>query len=340
MTIEFLSPEKIFEAQNRIFGHLNRTPLMESSLLNNLLGHEIIFKVEGFQKIGAFKARGALNTVLHLKENGQLAKEIAAFSSGNHAQAVALAGSKLGIKTTVFLPSFTSKIKQQATRSYGAEVILTPTRQEAERLMGEKAKNGANMIHPYDNDDVITGQGTACLEALQDGVNPDAVFAPCGGGGLLSGTYLACQTQQKPPLVFAGEPKNANDAAISYRTGQIFKFENSPQTIADGARALSVSERTLQYISKVNGFYEIEEKEILYWTQWTSHLLKIICEPTSAIAVAAAYKWLSEQSSKKRALVILSGSNVAPETHKEIWHDNYLDKLPVIEKVGKECLSY
>lgn len=338
MSIEILSQASVIEAQDRISGHLNKTPLLESSLLNNWLGHEIIFKVEGFQKTGAFKARGALNTVLHLKESGQLAKEISAFSSGNHAQAVALAGSKLGIKTTIFLPSFTSKIKQQATRSYGAEVILTPTRQEAERLMEEKATKGANIIHPYDNDYVIAGQGTACLEALQDGVNPDAVFAPCGGGGLLSGTYLACQTQKKPPLVFAGEPKNANDAAISYRTGKIFQFDTSPQTIADGGRALSVSERTLQYISKVDGFYEITEEEILYWTQWTSHLLKIACETTSAVAVAAAYKWLCSQNSKKRALVVLSGGNIAPETYKEIWNHNYLDKLPVTTKVAEGCL--
>jgi threonine dehydratase len=330
MTFTPMKQDVILKAHQRISPFIHRTPLMHSSLLNDWLGHEIVFKVEGLQKIGAFKIRGALNALLHLKEQNQLPKEVVAFSSGNHAQAVALAAKQLGVKATIILPSFTSKIKQQATRGYGATVINTNTRPEAEKLTAEIEAKDAYFIHPYDNDDVIAGQGTACLEALQE-YEPNAVFAPCGGGGLLSGTYLAAQTMQNPPMVFAGEPLGANDASISYNTGKIHKLDNTPDTIADGARTLAISERTFHYLQKLNGFYEISEQEMLYWTQWVMHLLKISCEPTSALAIAAAAKWLKEQTSKKKVLVILSGGNVAPETYLGIWKNNYLEKLPCQE---------
>jgi threonine dehydratase len=320
-------------AQNRISPYIHRTPLLESHLLNNWLGHEIIFKHEGLQKIGAFKIRGALNTMLHLQEQGNLPKEVVAFSSGNHAQAVALAAKQLGVKAMIILPSFTSKVKQQATRDYGATVINTATRQEAEKLTAEIESKGAYFIHPYDNDDVMAGQGTACLEALQDGANPDAIFAPCGGGGLLSGTYMAAQTLQNPPVVFAGEPKNGNDAARSYASGKIFKFDNPPETIADGARTMSVSERTFAYLKKLGGFFEIEEDEMIYWSQWVSHLLKVACEPTSALAIAAAVRWLKTQNTKKRVLVILSGGNIDQGTYQKIWQNNYLEQVPSVSVI-------
>lgn len=327
MTFKILSPEVVREAHSRIALFIKRTPLIQSSFLNNWFGHEIIFKAEGHQTTGAYKVRGALNTLLALKEQNDLPEKVVAFSSGNHAQAVAWAGAKLGVKATIFMPSFTSKIKQQATRGYGAEVVITNSRMEAETAAIDAAENGAYLIPPFDHDMEIAGQGTACFEALNDGAKPDAIFAPCGGGGLLSGTFLATQLLAPNTKIFAGEPKQANDAAISYKTGNIFRFPDSPITLADGAKTLAVSPRTFHYLKQLNGFYEVEEEDIIYWTQWLTHLLKLPVEPTSAVAMGAAYQWLGTQKTKQRVLVILSGSNIAPEVFRQIWEQNHLENM-------------
>lgn len=322
-----MQPDVVTTAYNRIKSYINKTPLLESDKLNNLLNSRLYFKFEGIQKVGAFKSRGALNTLLHLKEQGKLPQEVVAFSSGNHAQAVAWAARKLGIKATIIVPSVASPIKVAATRSYGAEVIITKERQEAEDLAHEKAKT-AFLLPPYDHDDVIAGQGTAAFEAWTKEGGFDAVFAPCGGGGLISGTYLATRLFSDKAKVFACEPLMANDAADSYKTGIIRRFEKSPMTIADGTRTLSVSERTFQYIKKLNGFYEISEEEIIYWTQWLTHLLKINLEPTCALGMAGAYKYIKEGNSGTKILVIVSGGNIDPGSYLKIWEKSYLDQLP------------
>jgi len=323
-----LEPLEIKAAHRRISPYIHRTPLLQSKILNDFLGHEIVFKAESLQKIGAFKIRGALNTLLTLKEKNALPKSIVAFSSGNHAQAVAVAGKLLNIKTTIIMPSFTSSIKRQAAAHYGAEMIITKSRQEAEEKAAEFEAAGSFLIHPFDNDCEIAGQGTACYEALEDGANPDAIFATCGGGGLLSGTFLAKELLAPKCLVFGAEPLQANDASLSYAAKKIIGFEDSPPTIADGARALSISPRTFHYIKKVDGFFEIDEEKIIYWTQWLMHFLKITVEPTSATSMAAAFEWLKTQKTKQRVLVILSGGNIAPETYQKIWQKNYLEQLP------------
>ena len=330
MGFESINPESIKLAYNRVKPYINPTPLLQSTQLNNWLGHEVIFKIEALQKVGAFKIRGATNTILSLKEQEKMPDAVVAFSSGNHAQAVALAASLFGRKSTVFMAKTSSKIKVQATRSYGAEVIITEDRKEAEARVKDIENDGAYFIHPFDNDMVIAGQGTACYEAFETGIKPSAIFATCGGGGLLSGTYLAKELCSPDSLVFAGEPANANDAASSYNSGQILSFENSPKSIADGALTLAVSPRTFHYLQKLNGFYEIAEDEIIYWTQWLTYLLKISLEPTSAVAMAAAFKWLQTQKQKQQILVILSGGNIAPETQRIIWENDYLGKIPAI----------
>ncbi len=324
-----MSPEVIVQAHERILPYINRTPLLQSSLLDSMLGHEVIFKVEGLQKIGAFKIRGALNALLKLQEQGKAPTEVVTFSSGNHAQAVAVAAKLIGAKATVYMTKDSSAIKQQATRGYGAEVILADTRVEAEAMTAQKAAAGAFFLHPFDHDDIIAGQGTACYEALQDGANPNAIFATCGGGGWLSGSYLAGQLLAPNIPVFAGEPLEGNDASQSYHDGKIFKLPNPPKTIADGARTMAVSPRTLHYLQNLKGFYEIGEDEIIYWTQWLMHLLKVSVEPTSAVAMGAAFKWLQTQSSKQRVLVLLSGGNIDPGTYRTIWERSYLDEPPV-----------
>lgn len=323
-----LTPDVINIAHERIAPYIHRTPLFSSQHLDEWLGHEIIFKVEALQKTGAFKIRGALNTMLSLKEQGRLPKEVVTFSSGNHAQAVALACRMFDIPSTVFMAKFVSPIKKQATQGYGATVITTENRKEAEERTAEMVENGAYVIHPFDNDMVIAGQGTACYEALQDGAKPTAIFAPCGGGGLASGTYLAAQQFAPDVPVFAGEPVNANDATRSYRSGNIIRYPDSPKTIADGVATPSVSPRTFQYLRQLKGFFEVTEDDIIYWTQWLSHFLKTTVEPTSAVAMGAAHQWLKTQTQKQRALVILTGGNIAPETYRVIWERNRLGEIP------------
>jgi len=331
MVIDFepISMEVIKDAHSRIKPFIKRTPIMSSNILNQWLGHEVFFKAETLQTTGAFKIRGALNTLLSLKEQGKLPKQVVAFSSGNHAQAVAYAATLLGVPATIFLPEFASKIKQQATARYGAKVINTKSRQEAEARTLELSREGAYAIHPYDNDLVIAGQGTASYEAFQDVAGVNAIFTPCGGGGLTCGAYLTAQLLSPKTKVFGCEPLMANDATRSYQTGNIVKLADTPKTIADGVRTLAVSERTFYYLKKLNGFIEATEDEIVYWTQWLSHLLKITVEPTSALAMACGYKWLAEQNTKQRVLVLLTGGNIDPETERLIWQNDWLQKVPV-----------
>ncbi len=328
MTEAPLAPGVIARAHQRIAPFINRTPLFQSTLLNHWLGHEFVFKAEGFQKVGAFKVRGALNALLSMQEAGRLPDSVVAFSSGNHAQAVAYAAKQVGVAATVLLPADASPIKRQATEGYGARVIVTDNRAEAERRSDELQAQGAYLLHPYDNNGVIAGQGTACYEALDTGLRPDAVFATCGGGGWLSGTFLATQLLAPGTPVYGAEPLRANDAAQSYRAGKIIPFTASPDTLADGARTLSVSPRTFQYLRQLAGFYEIEEPEIVYWTQWLAHLLKTPVEPTSAVAMAGAVEWAKRESQPRQILVMLSGGNIAPQTYVKIWAQDHLAVTP------------
>jgi len=324
-------------AHQRIAAHVHRTPLFESSLLNACLGHRLLFKAENLQKIGAFKARGALNALLHLKEQSELPRRLVAFSSGNHAQAVAWAAAVVGTEAAVVMPETSSTLKRQAAASYGAEVILAAGRPEAEAEALRRQRAGALLLPPYDDDAVICGQGTACLEALQDGPPLDAAFVPVGGGGLLSGTYLACAGQTPAPLVFGGEPQQANDAARSLRAGQVQRYEQAPITLADGAQTLSLSQRTLGYAQRCAGVIEVDERAIAYWTQWLTHLLKQTVEPTAALGMAAADAWLATQTRPRTVLVLLSGGNLSAQTRAAVWQQNYLDELP--DRESKERFS-
>lgn len=323
-----VTPQHVAEAQARIAAYVHRTPLWQSETLNRNLGHRILFKCENLQKIGAFKLRGATNTLLALKEAGALPSSVCAFSSGNHAQAVAWAARALGVQATIFIPKQASAVKIAATRACGAEVIVTDTRQIAEAAVAEHIARGAAFVHPYDNPLVIAGQGTACLEALEDGAEPDAVFAPCGGGGLMSGTWLATRLMRPQARVFACEPAMANDAHRSVQTGQIVRLDETPMTIADGVRTLAVSERTLSFLKQIDGFYEVDEGDIIGWTQWLTHLLKAVIEPTSAMSMAGVVRWLRTQSAPRTVLVILSGGNISAETQRQIWAQDRLIQPP------------
>lgn len=321
----------IGDAAKRVAKYLHRTPILKSSLLNERLGHEFYFKAEPLQKIGAFKARGALNVLLTLQEQNQLPKKVVAFSSGNHAQGVASAAKTLGLEATILMPEYTSSLKKQATLSYGANLIITKDRVEAESRAQEFIDRGDYFIHPYANLDLIRGQGTACYEALIDtDSNFDAVFAPCGGGGLLSGTYMAVQELSPSTKVIGSEPSQANDASRSLKEGKIYRFDHSPNTICDGVMTLSIADITFEYLKKLDDFIEVEEEKILYWTQWLIHLLKLNIEPSSALAMAAAHQYIQKNSFSKpqKILIILSGGNIGADKQKEIWEKDFLS-IPI-----------
>lgn len=321
-----LSLKDIQAAQKRVEPYVHRTPIFSSSLLNETIGHEIYFKAECLQKVGAFKARGAINTVLWLRENKIPTPKIVAFSSGNHAQAVAWACKLFKIPAVIYMPRTVSKIKAQATESYGAKIVLCESRQEAESKTQEEVQKGAVLIPPFDHDQIICGQGTACLEAMAELKNElDAVFVPCGGGGLLAGSMLAAKGLKPSVKVFGGEPLSANDAARSIKNGKIFKWDSMPQTIADGVQTLAVSERTFSYLKQCDGIFEIEERAIVQWTQVLTHLLKLQIEPTAALGMTAALEWIKNQNEKMRVLVILSGGNMDNEKRLSVWKEDFFD---------------
>ncbi len=324
-----LSLTDVEKAYERVKPFINKTPILTSTLLNKWLGHEIYFKAEGMQKIGAFKARGALNTVSWLIENDQKPKHIVANSSGNHAQAVAWASAMNKIPATIYMPKHCSKVKIQATQSYGAKVVLCESRAIANEKVVEASKvKGTYWIPPYNHNQVVSGQGTAAYETIMEIGKVSAVFAPCGGGGLLSGTFVATKGLFPETKVIGAEPLNANDAAQSIRKSSIQKLANTPNTLADGAMTLSVGEITFEYLKQLDAFYEITENDMIYWTQWLTHLLKIRVEPTSALGMVAAQKWLSKQSEKSKVLVILSGGNIDQQTNQKIWKTDFLQQRP------------
>ena len=324
-----LTLKDIQAARRRIADYVHSTPILTSSQLNQWLGHEMYFKCENFQKIGAFKARGGVNTVAWLEETGQRPKHIIANSSGNHAQAVAYAGQQFKIPTTIFMPEYSSQVKIQATRGYGADVVLSVDRNVTDALVQEKSKEpDTYWIPPFNHEQVICGQGTAALEAFQDLDDIDAVFTPCGGGGLTSGTLITTRGVSPKTKVFGVEPLNANDAAESLRTGSIQRLDGVPNTLADGAMTMAVGDITFKYLQQLDGFYEIEEEFIVYWTQWLTHLLKCRLEPTCAMPMEAIRRWLRTQTTKKKVLLIVSGGNMDQSTSQKIWKTDCMTKTP------------
>lgn len=324
---------EVYAAAQRIKPFIQQTPIVTSALLNEWLGHDIFFKAECLQTTGAFKARGACNAIARLVQSGQAPTHIVANSSGNHAQAVAWAGSLFNIPTTIYIPKTASAVKIQATKSYGAEVVLCDTRQIADAAVEKASKErGVFWLPPYNHPDIISGQGTATFEALQQIKQPiDAVAVPCGGGGLTSGTYIAAKASNPQTIVIAAEPALGNDASLSRQTGKIHRLDTSPNTLADGARTLAIGELTFPFIKNIDFFHEVAERDICYWTQWLQHLLKLHVEPTSAMTMDAVVNWLRSLPSgteKQRVLVILSGGNIDQPTMNKLWETDVLTQVP------------
>lgn len=325
--------EDIVQAKRRITPFINETPILQSSLLNHWLGHEIYFKAECFQRTGAFKLRGACNVLAKLAEMDELPKKIVANSSGNHAQAIAYAASIFEVPATIYTVDHVSKVKAAATQLYGAELLTFPTRTEADNAVAQAAQEeGTLWIPPFNHPDIIAGQGTAAYEALYELNDIDLVCAPCGGGGLAAGTLLSTRTLCPAAEVIGAEPLNANDAAESLRSGKIESLSDTPNTLADGAATPAVGEYTFPHLQALDGFYEVEETRIAYWTQWLQHLLKAHIEPTCAMSMEAVCQWLKNQDSPKRVLVMLSGGNIDEAKMRQIWEQDHLQILPALNR--------
>lgn len=303
---------EIREAHARIGPHIRRTPVLTSALLDRETGAQLFFKCENFQKVGAFKARGACNAVFSLSDE-EARHGVATHSSGNHAAALARAASLRGIAAHIVMPRNSPKPKQQAVAGYGGQIVLCePTLADRERACAEiMAQTGATLIHPYNDYRIIAGQATAALELLADVPDLDVVMAPVGGGGLLSGTALAAKRLRPQLMVLGAEPAQADDAAESLATGRI--VSKPANTIADGLRTM-LGERTFPIIqANVDEIMTVSEAGIIAAMRRLWEIMKIVVEPSGAVAFGALREHPARLAGRRVGL-ILSGGNVDLDT--------------------------
>jgi len=299
----------IENAYQLIKNHINRTPVFSSSAINSILGCHAWFKCENFQKVGAFKFRGATHSILKLKPD-EAANGVITHSSGNHAAALSLAAAVRGIPAYIIMPENAPEIKKKAVAGYGGQITFCkPTQKDREETMLKiKAETNATFIHPYDNFNVICGQGTASLELLQEYPDLDIVIAPVGGGGLLSGTAAYIKGKNPKIKVYGAEPQNADDAYRSLIDKKIYPSVN-PQTIADGLLT-SLSPLTFStLLQHCDGILTVSESSIIKAMRMVWERMKIIIEPSSAVPVAAILEH-GEKFRNKKVGVIISGGNV------------------------------
>lgn len=304
-----ITKQNLLDTHQRIKPFIHRTPVISSQLINEIAGIDIYFKCENFQKMGAFKMRGATNAILQLSET-EKKFGVATHSSGNFAQALALAAKLQGIKSYIVMPSNAPEVKKSAVKGYGGEIIeCEPTLSARETTLNEVVnKTGAIFLHPYNDYNVISGQGTAAMELIDKYDDLDAIFAPVGGGGLLSGTALAAYYFSPNTKVIAGEPMGADDAWQSLQKGEIVPQTN-PQTIADGLLT-SLGDKTFPIIKEhVKEIIRVEEEEIIDAMRLIWERMKIIVESSSAVALAALLKD-KKNYQRKKVGIILSGGNV------------------------------
>jgi threonine dehydratase len=303
--------EEIAEAARRIAPYTRRTPLLTTDLDGDLR-----LKPECFQVTGSFKTRGAFNAVLRLGEARPAPRGVVAVSSGNHAQAVALAARTVGLPAVILIPDGSNPAKVAATRALGAEVIqegVTVANRE-ERMREVMEARGLTLVHPFDDWDVIHGQGTAAREVLRDDPSVRLLVTPCGGGGLLSGTALAAKADDASRTVIAVEPERADDAARTFRTGRLQRLPVSPDTIADGVRPVAIGARAFEVMVTrrlVDDVVTVTEEEIAEATRVAWLRLKLALEPTGALPLAAYLAGKLPHAGGPTAL-ILSGGNADP----------------------------
>lgn len=299
----------IQSAYLKIQNKVHRTPVLSSQKVNERAGGgQLFLKCENFQKVGAFKFRGATHAVGELSDaNAQ--NGVATHSSGNHAQAVALAAKLRGISAHIVMPENAPRVKVRAVGDYGANITFcNPTQESREATLEEVvAETGAPFIHPYDNPDIIMGQGTAALELLEKYPKLDMLLAPVGGGGLMSGSAIAASGLSPNTKVIGTEPEIANDAYLSFHSGELHPVQ-STDTVADGLRT-SLSELTFSCIQKhVDDIITVEEQEIIDAMRFVWERMKIIIEPSSAVPVAAAFNHIDTHD--QQVGIIISGGNM------------------------------
>jgi threonine dehydratase len=298
-------------AHERIRAVAKRTPVLTSATIDALTGARVHFKCENFQRMGAFKFRGAYNALSQLSAE-QKEKGVVAYSSGNHAQAVALSGKLLGIPATIVMPTDAPKVKLEATRGYGAEVVLYDAHNEDRQKIAEQlsAERGMTLIPPFDHLHIAAGQGTAAKELIEDAGALDLLLVPCGGGGLLSGCAVAAKHLSPSCRVIGVEPAAGDDGARSFKA-KALQVIKTPDTIADGARTASLGPKVTfpAILQHVDGFLTVTDEELLKAMFFLWERMKIVVEPTGALAACALLESKLDAKDKKVGVVI-SGGNV------------------------------
>ena len=312
--------EQVQAAKERLKGNANVTPVMTSQTLNRLVGADVFFKCENFQKIGAFKFRGAFNSITQLSK-AEKARGVITYSSGNHAQAVALVGQMMDIQTTIVMPKDAPATKKAATKDYGATIVeYDPEKASRADIAKElETKNGYTLIPPYDHAQVIAGQGTAALEVFEETGSLDMLLIPCGGGGLLSGSAISAKTVSPGCRVIGIEPELADDATKSFHTKKLHSIKNPP-TIADGTRTPSLGKLTFPLVLEyVDDMKTVTEKAIMDAVKFLFYRMKLVVEPSGALGLAALLSHVVEP--KDRVGIILSGGNIDSGTMTTILND-------------------
>ncbi|HCC0206537.1 threo-3-hydroxy-L-aspartate ammonia-lyase [Proteus mirabilis] len=302
--------QDVVEAHQRILPYLNKTPILTSRTINELTGAQFYFKCENFQRIGAFKFRGAMNALSQFTDE-QRKNGVITFSSGNHAQAIALSAKLLGIPATIIMPEDAPTAKMQATKGYGGRVILYNRYTQDREEIGQKLaqEEGLTLIPPYDHPHVIAGQGTAAKELFEEVGELDMLFVPLGGGGLLSGSLLSTKALSPHCRIFGVEPLAGNDGQQSLRKGEII-YIDTPKTITDGAQTQHLGDYTFEIIrNNVDDILTATDEELISAMLFYAQRMKIIVEPTGCLSLAAARQFGDKLKGKKIGIII-SGGNV------------------------------
>ncbi len=314
-----VSFEDLRSAAERLEGVAHRSPVLESRTADRRVGGRVFFKGENLQRVGAFKFRGAYNALSRLNDE-QRRRGVLTFSSGNHAQAIALAGSLLGVPTTIVMPEDAPAIKLAATRAYGGEVVLYKRDEAKREELGARLaeERGLTIVPPYDHAHIIAGQGTAAKELFEDVGELDLLVVPCGGGGLLSGSSIAAKALSPRCRVIGVEPAAGDDGVRSFRTKTMQTVED-PDTIADGARTPSLGRLTLQVIlANVSDMTSVPDEALAPTMRFFFERMKLVVEPTGCLAAAALFEGVVKAAAGARVGVIISGGNVDPERFAEL----------------------
>lgn len=309
---------RVLAAQKRLQGYSHVTPVMTSRTLDQRAGAAIYLKCENFQRVGAFKFRGAFNAMSQLSKE-ESRRGVITHSSGNHAQAIALVGRLLGIQTTIVMPDDAPATKRTATQAYGATIVdYNPQEATREKISRElEEKHGFVLIPPYDHAEVVAGQGTAALELFEKVPSLEMLLVPCGGGGLLSGSAIVAKALNPNCRVIGIEPELADDATRSFQTGTLHTVKNPP-TIADGTRTPSLGEKvTFPLIMKyVDAMETVSEESIIEAVKFAFYRMKLVVEPSGALGIAALLS--GRLKPRGKVGVIVSGGNIDGPTMKMI----------------------